>query len=367
VEEIMKVSIITVSYNAVKTIEQTILSIKAQSYTNIEYIIIDGKSTDGTLEIIKKYQKYIDHVICEPDKGIYDAMNKGIRLATGDIIGFANSDDWYEPDTIEKVVTCFNSTDAELTHGIVWVVEEDGSRTKTNGFKNEKVEYEQIYYNMLPHLSVFTRKTVFEQYGGFDIDYQIAADYDWLLRCYTNGVHFFYIDSIMGSFRKGGVSTSAGKLNQLAEENKEISLKYVSNSKNRELILNQIEERYRSFKLWYLAETNPAKIVDTVKDRFLDIAEGIVIFGSGIWGERIYRVLNSVAVPVHFFVDNNTKKWGTEQQGITIKSPEILKTYNGYIIVAVLNHADKICKQLSEMENIGIEWTDLREIADKVI
>ena len=207
----MKASIITVSYNAVKTIEKTILSVLEQSYTNIEYIIIDGQSTDGTLDIIKKYEKYIDCVISEPDNGIYDAMNKGIQLATGDIIGFVNSDDWYELDTIEKVVTCFNSTDAELIHGIVWFVEEDGSRKKMNGFRNGEVAYEQLYYRMLPHLSVFAKKTIFEQCGKFDTNYQIAADYDWILRCFTSGVRFRYINSVIGSFRKGGVSTSVGK------------------------------------------------------------------------------------------------------------------------------------------------------------
>ncbi len=363
----MKASIITVSYNAVKTIEKTILSVLEQSYTNIEYIIIDGQSTDGTLDIIKKYEKYIDCVISEPDNGIYDAMNKGIQLATGDIIGFVNSDDWYELDTIEKVVTCFNSTDAELIHGIVWFVEEDGSRKKMNGFRNGEVAYEQLYYRMLPHLSVFAKKTIFEQCGKFDTNYQIAADYDWILRCFTSGVRFRYINSVIGSFRKGGVSTSVGKINELAEENRKISLKYISYSKNRALILDQIEKKYKNSKFIFWAETNPTGITDILTDILPDIEKGIVIFGAGIWGERIYKILNARDVPVHFFVDNNEQKWGSELYGIIIKSPDALKTYRGYVVIAVVNHEDEICEQLSQMGNARMRWINLREIEDKVI
>lgn len=358
----MKVSIITVSYNAAKTIEQTILSIKAQSYTNIEYIIIDGQSTDGTLDIIEKYKKDIDCIVSEPDKGIYDAMNKGIQYATGDIIGFVNSDDWYEPDTIEKVVVCFNNTDAEITHGLVWDIDGDGNKKKTNGFENEEVEYEQLHYNMLPHLSVFAKRTVFEQYGGFNINYRIAADYDWILRCYTGGIRFQYINGVMGSFRRGGVSTNIINLNELAEENKEISLKYVHHCKNREMILHQIEKKYKASMFIFWEKTNPVRIADSLKEVLLDIVKGVVIFGTGIWGERMYKILNSGNIPIYSFVDNNEKKWGSELHDIIIQSPESLRDYSGYVIIAVRNYADEICAQLTQMENAGMQWFDLTEI-----
>ena len=111
------ISIITVSYNAVKTIEDTILSVINQTYPNIEYIIIDGGSTDGTLDIIKKYQDKITYWVSEPDKGIYDAMNKGIAKANGELIGIINADDWYELDAVQNVVLEFNNTRPAIYHG----------------------------------------------------------------------------------------------------------------------------------------------------------------------------------------------------------------------------------------------------------
>lgn len=363
----MKASIITVSYNAIKTIEQTILSVKAQTYKNIEYIIIDGQSTDGTLDIINKYQRDIDYIVSEPDKGIYDAMNKGIRCATGDIIGFVNSDDWYEPDTIEKVVTCFNSTDAEITHGQVWVIDENGNKIKTNGFENEEVEYEQLHYRMLPHLSVFAKRTVFEQYGVFDINYHIAADYDWILRCYTGGAHLQYINGVMGSFRRGGVSTSIINFDELAEENREISLKYVHYSRSRKTNLFQIDKKYKSLKFFFWIETNPVRIADALKGVFPNIVKGVVVFGTGIWGERMYRILSAGNIPIHSFVDNDEKKWGSELHDMIIQSPESLVTYSGHVIIAVRNYADEICIQLSQMKNARMLWFDITEIENRII
>lgn len=366
----MKVSIITVSYNAARTIEQTIHSVLKQTYADIEYVIVDGQSTDATIDIIKKYERDINCFVSEPDSGIYDAMNKGVRYATGDIIGFVNGDDWYEPDAVEKAVKCFCNTDAEIIHGMVWIVDEDGRQIrKTNGFEKEEVGYEQLYYRMLPHLSVFAKKAVFEQYGGFDTHYRIAADYDWVLRCYASGVRFQYINSVMGCFRRGGISTSMVNVNELAEENRDISLKYAIQCGKNETVLNQIDKKYKAAKFHYLAETSPVKIVEAMKKFFPNIGKGVIIFGAGIWGEEIYRILCSGNLPVHIFVDNNKNKWGKELYGITVTSPEILETCSecGYVIIAVSNYYGEICSQLSQMGNTRIQWIKLDEIWDIVI
>lgn len=181
----LKVSIITVVYNGASTIEKTINSVIRQDYDNIEYIIVDGASTDGTIEIINKYIEHIDIFVSEPDCGIYDAMNKGIEAATGNIVGFINSDDWYINNVIRNIVECFERTDAEIVHGEVQIVERNGELGKITDWNHN---YETIYEAMLPHPAIFAKMSVFKKYGAFDIEYKIASDFDWLLRCYIAGV-----------------------------------------------------------------------------------------------------------------------------------------------------------------------------------
>ena len=188
--EDIKVSIITVSYNAVMTIEQTIQSVLKQSYHNIEYIVIDGQSTDGTQKIIEKYGNAIAYYVSEPDHGIYDAMNKGISHATGDVIGIINSDDWYESDAVEKVVDCFNRTDAGVVFGEIWLI--DHNEKKINCTKHSLLP---------PHPAMFVKRDIYQKYGVFDTDYKLAADYEMTLRFVIDGVLFEHIEDIISNFR----------------------------------------------------------------------------------------------------------------------------------------------------------------------
>jgi glycosyltransferase involved in cell wall biosynthesis len=199
-----KFSIITVSFNSVVTIEQTILSVLNQTYSNIEYIIIDGGSTDGTVEIIKKHQAGISRWVSEPDKGIYDAMNKGIRLATGDWVGIINSDDYYELDAIEKVVIASrDNPSCEVFHGLL-----------KNWYKG------QLYYisgpsihmlniDSLAHPTAFVKKDIYMKYGVYNESYSIVADYELFLRFKNKNVQFILIESVLANFRIGGISTKS--------------------------------------------------------------------------------------------------------------------------------------------------------------
>lgn len=195
------VSIVTVSYNAVATIEQTILSVLNQSYSNIEYIIIDGGSTDGTVDIIKKYADKITYWVSEPDKGIYDAMNKGIDKVSGELVGIINSDDWYEEDAFKNVVEKYTYNPKSVFHGNLRLI---GDTTKVLKPKFDTSKY--YYGSFLMHPTMFVPTTLYKEIGKFDIKYRIAADYDLMLRIYHSNYTLHYIDTILSNMRLGGVS-----------------------------------------------------------------------------------------------------------------------------------------------------------------
>lgn len=197
------VSIITVVYNAEKTIEQTIESVLNQTYNNIEYIIIDGQSTDNTLNIINKYKSKIKHIICEKDKGIYDAMNKGIALASGKVIGLLNADDYYEGDTVENIIKHFR-TGLVNYYGALRNIE-DNNKTFIISATNDLSKLKRGM--VINHPTLFVNREVYERFGKFSLDYKIAADWDFTLRCYLQGVEFIKISEILSNFRIGGASS----------------------------------------------------------------------------------------------------------------------------------------------------------------
>lgn len=213
-----KISVITATYNSVKTIDQAIRSVVGQSYDNIEYIIVDGGSTDGTVDIIKKYDDRISYWISEPDKGIYDAFCKGVAAATGDYIYFLGSDDCLcEKDTIEKIVGQIYGVDI-LSAG-VWVVDEKyGIQQFVDGKKAEKPNYD---YTMIPHQGMFCKRDLLVKYP-FDLSYRISADYLFFMNCYHDGAaQIKYIDLPVAFYSAGGMS-SVGTDKLLFEENNRV-------------------------------------------------------------------------------------------------------------------------------------------------
>lgn len=201
-------SIITVCYNSEKTITNTIESILNQTYRNFEYIIIDGKSTDKTLEIIKSYEKKFEgklKVISEPDNGIYDAMNKGIRMARGTVIGIINSDDWYEKDTLQIVSNYYNDFPYTVYQGYMRTI--DGKNGKEMRCTIYNPEY--IREAMINHPATFVHRKVYEKYGVFDCQYKKSADYEFVIRLVeSKEVQFVSIYEILANFRTGGISNT---------------------------------------------------------------------------------------------------------------------------------------------------------------
>lgn len=205
----MKISIITISYNSAQTIEDTIQSVLSQDYPDIEYIIIDGKSTDSTIDIIEKYKTRISKFISEKDSGIYNAMNKGIKMATGDVIGIINSDDIYaNPNVISHVIKKFTKTDAEGVYGdLVYV-----SRTNTQKISRiwQAGEYKEGMFLkgwMPPHPSFYVKRSVYERYGLFNTQLKSAADYELMLRfIHKEKIKVSYLPEVMVKMRTGGQS-----------------------------------------------------------------------------------------------------------------------------------------------------------------
>lgn len=219
----MKVSIITVVYNNKVTVVDAIKSVLSQDYQNIEYIVIDGQSTDGTVEEIKPYLKYISHFLSEPDKGIYDAMNKGLKLATGDIIGILNSDDFYDNDhIISDVVSNFKSKKVDLIFGDIVYVKPDNLEKITRYYSSANFSPNKFAWGWMPaHPSCFFKREVYEKYGYFKTDYKISADYELLTRFMAKyKISYDYIPQVFVKMRTGGASTANFKSNWIL--NKEI-------------------------------------------------------------------------------------------------------------------------------------------------
>lgn len=193
------VTIITVVYNGENYIEQAITSVLEQTYSNIEYIVIDGLSKDNTMAIVNKYRDRIQKIVTEKDKGISDAFNKGIALASGDIIGILNADDWYEKDTVEKVVKQMG--DSDIAYGDLKLWKNETFDTIFCG--NHDYLKKEMSVN---HPTVFVKKHCYEEFGVFNLSYKYAMDYELLMRFMFKGCTYKYIPSVLANMRWAGAS-----------------------------------------------------------------------------------------------------------------------------------------------------------------
>ena len=210
----MKISIITSVYNNQETIAEAMDSVLSQTYTDIEYIIIDGGSTDDTVNIIKSYQNRIAVFISEPDKGIYDGLNKGIKLATGDVIGFLHSDDLYENNTvIEQVAQAFIENEIDSVYGDLTYVNKSDPTKVIRYWKSGEFTLNKLRRGwMPPHPTFFVKRAIYQQHGQFDTSFKIAADYDLMLRFLGKyKISTDYIPNVLIKMRVGGESNKSLK------------------------------------------------------------------------------------------------------------------------------------------------------------
>jgi glycosyltransferase len=219
----MKISIITVVYNNEKTINEAINSVLNQNYDNIEYIIIDGGSKDNTIAEITKYKDRLGYFVSEKDNGLYDAMNKGIREATGDIIGILNSDDLYQDiNVISDVMRHFADEKLDILYGDLVYVKNDDVSSVVRNWKS-KSYYKDFFENanVPPHPSLFLRKRVYQEAGLFNLDYKIAADYELMLRIFKNYTFKSkYINRLIVRMRLGGASNES--FSSIIKQNREV-------------------------------------------------------------------------------------------------------------------------------------------------
>jgi glycosyltransferase involved in cell wall biosynthesis len=205
----VKVSIITISYNAVDTLEDTILSVISQTYADLEYIVIDGASTDGSLDVIDKYRDKIDRVISEPDEGIYFAMNKGVNMATGDVIAILNADDTYaSADIITKVVSRLSESNTDSLYGDLHYVDRNRAENVVRRWKAGKFVRSFFLKGwMVPHPTFFVRKKIYEKYGLFNTELKSSADYEFMVRVlYKEKISTTYLPEVMVNMKRGGQS-----------------------------------------------------------------------------------------------------------------------------------------------------------------
>lgn len=217
----MKISIITSCYNREQTIRGCIESVLTQDYPDIEYIVVDGASTDGSLSIINEYKDKISKIISEPDHGMYEAINKGIRAATGDIIGLVHSDDFlYSPQTISNIVKRFEETHADFLYGDGLFVNPENTDKVVRNWIGGDYRLWKVRHGWLPlHPTCYIKRSVIEKKGLYNESYKIAADSDFLFRYLLGGeLSVTYLHEYIVRMRMGGLSTDSKKRKQMWKE-----------------------------------------------------------------------------------------------------------------------------------------------------
>ncbi len=337
-----KISVITVVYNAEKTVERTIKSVIEQKYEKLEYIVIDGGSTDETINIIKKYSEFITSWISEPDGGIYDAMNKGIALATGDYICFLNADDWFCRRALQTIANFSKGIEADVLVGNIVSV---SGTTK-------RLEYPKPLESILwgiptAHQAYFVKKTCM---GYFDTQYRIAADYKMLLNLYLSGKTFHYVPYSLVYFSLGGFS------DQWYESSKE-----VYEISKEAIIQSQIDNKEYYLGICNMIWLRKQIIHDLQKEDFVMRVTGylhkllpdnkeIIIWGAGGLANSFSPVIEKVRARIKYFVDNDESKWGKNTYGCMTRNPLCLgKERNVSIFVLNEFNCDEILDQIVDM------------------
>ena len=250
-------SIITVSYNAEPTIEDSISSVLSQKDERIEYVVVDGASTDLTYAIIQRYSNEIDVIVSEPDKGIYDAMNKGVELSSGEYICFLNSDDYYDKDILSDVLSILGGERPDILYGDLTYIDSMGKQKRhwiSGTYHVNKLKKLWVP----PHPATFLTRALFDDLGGFYTQYKLAADYDLLIRALRMASKIHYIDKVIVKMREGGATNAS--VRNIVQQNIEIIQSYHSMYQHYPLfgvmhkIFNRIFQKIRANKFFKIGE-----------------------------------------------------------------------------------------------------------------
>lgn len=315
----MKISIITPTYNSEKYIEETIQSLIKQDYRNIEYIVVDGGSQDRTIDIIKDYSSVVTKFISEPDKGIYDAFNKGIRLATGDVIYFLNSDDYLSSSTIiSEVASLFTSDETiEMVYGNVEFVDNTAPYRFISGKELSLGDLRQGA--MCPHQGVFVRKKLFDEFAFFDLSYKLASDFDFVIKCFLCNKTTFYMAKTIAVSRDWGASSNPTSRRLLIDEQNAIIIKHFGTLPSSRVSNVDVNGIFRS---WLDVILLRKRGISGVLKRYG--VRRVAIFGTMRTGLYLLEDLYREQFYVTCFLDNNINMLKKYVSGIEVKSPSWL-------------------------------------------
>ncbi len=348
----MRATIITVCLNSVEGIEDTIQSVLAQrKNAPIEYIVVDGGSIDGTLDVLNKYKDVIDVLICEQDEGIYDAMNKGIRAAHGDIIGFLNSGDRYCDNAIKEVARCFEKTEADVVYGAV-IYTHEGEVVRVR--EPARDPSEMLLSMVACHQGIFTRADLQKKYE-FDTSYCIAADRKMLFDLYIDGYRFARLNKRIAYYDNSGFSSSHPY--ELFVENHRIT--YLGLLHYPERYQGLVDEKsfcrevflYEFRHDWSVMQDKKNGDIQDYFHSLIDVAKRIWIWGMGLYGEMAQQFFKDLGYHVYGFIDSfpvSEKKGNTEvylPQRAPVKNDDM-------IVIATKNRNEEIQEQCASLDNL---------------
>ncbi|RTE07921.1 glycosyltransferase family 2 protein [Paenibacillus whitsoniae] len=348
----LRVSIITASYNSEKYIEQTIQSVVQQTYTNIEYIIVDGGSTDSTLEIIQKYRERVAILISEPDNGVFEAFNKGLRVATGDIIYFLNSDDFLADDkAIEDISRIFNEyPDVKFVHGNIETLNDSTGYFDISGQSVSLLDIKEG--RIPPHSASFVRKEIIAACGGFDLEYKIGSDTDLIVNIFKNYSEYcLYTNRVISKFRLGGLSSQGKNRKKAIEEINNILQKHFGTRPDyQQTILNTNLKYYKKWVEILLFSDHP--ISSCLTEYTIN---NVAIFGTREIAVLMLQDLKRSSIHTVAFLDNNVLRQGKEIMNTPICSPDWLKDHNQDIDAIILaiegEYEEEIKDQIKSITN----------------
>lgn len=358
----LKISIITVCLNSAETIERTINSVLGQTYSNVEYLIIDGESTDGTCEIINKYKERLAYYCSESDGGLYHAMNKGLSHATGDVVAFLNSDDWYLADALSCVAAQFEKTNADVL--CLGVTRENENGERNDRFSQIRIDEKGLERLQVFHPATFAKRSIFEEIGYFDTEYHLAADYDWLIRMKKRGYIVECVEQVSTYYSDGGLSSKYWDAAQ--DESRQVDLKYAQSQEEREDI-HSIYDSKRVYRR-YSEMLNQDKLsYISAEDMNQHINENVYIFGAGNVGKECCQLFLRNEIGIKGFLDNNQSMWGKQLKGYFIMPPSEIDIENDVVVVANVQYEEEIKKQLIQMGMQADRIIAFSRIKDSVI
>ena len=337
----MKISIITVVQNGAKTIEQTIQSVIGQSYPEIEYIIIDGGSDDGTKDIIRKYEDHLSYWVSEQDGGIYDAMNKALSHVSGDVVNFLNaSDEYFDHDVIANISRHFaDEPDTDVLIGRE-LIEGKACRSYLDG------NCRSVYFDtFFPHQATFSKAKLYKDHGLFDQGCKICADYDWILGAFSKGYKLRWCDDVVAVYDPDGISSTPESI----AEQYLISKKYLDQSGGKELMGEAKEHYLDMFRRVFFRNLIKNRVSnDSIKGCLNELLgdRTVDIWGAGNIGKHINGFLAANGVSVRYMLDSDRSKYGSDSNGTPIRGFD--RYDRVYIIISTEDYEDEVADILDK-------------------